>query len=554
MRLFLLRCDRPQTNPMRQLACFFQEVAMKRLNHSVKMLALVAAGLCAATASPVLWAQDAVFVINARENGFPTYNPIKGTKLNVANNLIFDRMVVQDADQSFHGQLATSWESSPDGLNWTFKLRKGVKFHDGEPFNAKVIEWWVPKFKGTENAYMTEAIDKVVIVDDHTVKFVMKNPDPSLLLNMATSFMGIPSPKSYEALGDKFGVTAAVGSGPFKLASFTVGQQTKLVRNDDYRWASDLSKNQGPAKIKNLTLREINEESTAFLELKTGGVDALLSVPTDFLPKIQAEKSMKVVLLPGTEVFYMPMNTSVEPLTDIKVREAVALAVNQKEIMTSLFGGMGAVANNFLISSLQEAKINPKFNISYNPDRAKKLLDEAGWAMGAGGVRAKGGVPLTLKLWTQNATQFKRVTEVIQAQLKAIGVNAEITVQDAASINAMYKKKTDHQLAVRSYDYVNADILDWFFSGTRLGYPNVSMWNDPKAEELNAKAMKASRTWDERVANFKVYHEYVMSQFVFAPIYQPTQSFAYSTTRLKLPDTIRGIKLATQSIMDIEVK
>ena len=153
-----------------------------------------------------------------------------------------------------------------------------------------------------------------------------------------------------------------------------------------------------------------------------------------------------------------------------------------------------------------------------------------------------------------SATQFRRVTEVIQAQLKAIGVNAEITVQDAASINAMYRKKTDHQLAVRSYDYTNADILDWFFSGTRLGYPNVSMWNDPKAEELNAKAMKGSRTWDERVANFKVYHEYVLSQFVFAPIYQPTQIFAYNESRLKFPDTVRGIRFAAQSIMDIEVK
>ena len=250
----------------------------------------------------------------------------------------------------------------------------------------------------------------------------------------------------------------------------------------------------------------------------------------------------------------MPMNTSVAPLNDMKVREAIALAVNQKEILSSIFGGLGAEAHNFLVSSLQESKINPKFNISFNAERAKKLLDEAGWAPGAGGIRAKGGAPLTVKLWTQNGTQFKRVTEVVQAQLKAVGVNAEITVQDPASINAMYKKKTDHQLAVRAYDYTNADILDWFFSGTRLGYPNISMWNDPKAEELNAKAMKGSRTWDERVTNFKAYHEYVMSQFVFAPIYQPTQNFAYSQARLKLPDTIRGIKLATQSIMDIEVK
>ena len=527
---------------------------MTSFDNTLRHLALAAVSACSLTAFSPALAQDATFVLNSREAGAPTYNPIKGTKLNIANNLIFDRMVMQDADQSFHGQLAESWQASPDGMSWTFKLRRGVKFHDGEPFNAKVIEWWIPKYKGTENAFMVEAIDKVIVVDDYTVRFQMKSPDPSLLLNMATSFMGIPSPKAYEALGDKFGVTAAVGSGPFKLVSFTVGQQTKLVRNDDYRWASSLSKNQGPAKIKNLTLREIQEDATAFLELKTGGVDLLLGVPTDFLPRINAESSLKVTTMPGTEVFYMPMNTSVAPLNDIKVREALALAVNQKEIMASIFGGLGMVANNFLVSALQEANINPKFNISYNADRSKKLLDEAGWVAGANGMRAKGGAPLTLKLWTQNGTQFKRVTEVIQAQLKAVGVNAEITVHEPASINAQYRKKTDHQLAVRAYDYTNADIIDWFFSATRMGYPNVSMFNDPKAEELNARAMKQSRTWEERVANFKVYHEYVLSQFPFAPIYQPTQSFAYSQTRLKLPDTIRGIKMATQSIMDIEVK
>jgi len=519
-----------------------------------RMLALAAISACSMAAFTPSWAQDATFVLNAREAGAPTYNPIKGTKLNIANNLIFDRMVIQDADQSFHGQLAESWQSSPDGMTWTFKLRRGVKFHDGEPFNAKVIEWWIPKYKGTENAFMVEAIDKVIVVDDLTVRFQMKTPDPSLLLNMATSFMGIPSPKAYEALGDKFGVTAAVGSGPFKLASFTVGQQTRLVRNDDYRWASALSNNKGPAKIRNLTLREIPEDSTAFLELKTGGVDLLLGVPTDFLPRIETEKSLKIVTLPGTEVFYMPMNTSVAPLTDIKVREAIALAVNQREILASIFGGLGMVAGNFLVSALPESRIDPKFNISFNAERSRRLLDEAGWAVGANGIRAKGGTPLTLKLWTQNGTQFKRVTEVIQAQLKAVGVNAEITVHEPASINAQYRKKTDHQLAVRAYDYTNADIIDWFFSANRLGYPNVSMFVDPKAEELNVRAMKQSRTWEERVTNFKAYHEYVMSQFAFAPIYQPTQSFAYSQVRLKMPDTIRGIKMATQSIMDIEVR
>ena len=498
-------------------------------------------------------AQEATFAVTAREVGTPDYNPIKATKLNSANSLIYDRLLLQDADQSFHGLLATSWEQSPDGLLWTFKLKPGVKFHDGEPFNAKTIEWWIPKFAGTENAYMVAAIDKVEVVDDLTVRFHMKNPDPNLLFNLASSFMGVPSPKSFDALGDKFGVTASVGTGPYKVEKFTVGQETVLVRNDDYTWGSDLSKNRGPAKIKKITVREIPEDSTAFLELQTGGVDLLYTVPTDFLPRLKAEKNVKVMTIPGTEIVYMPINTQVAPFTDIKVRAAAAYAINQKAIWQTLYGGVGAPASTFLISSLQESKVDPKYAISYDPERSKKLLDEAGWTMGPDGIRAKNGTKLQVKLWTSNGTEFKRIVEVVQAQLKAVGIGADITIFDASTINAQYKKKTEHQLAIRSYSWTNADIIDWFFAAERAGYPNVSMLNDPKAEELNQIAMKKSKNWDERVANFKAYHEYILSQYAFAPIYEPVNLFAYSTKRLTLPETIRGTRLTSQSILDADV-
>lgn len=510
------------------------------------LLALGLATLAATTAM----AQEATFVMTARLVGAPTYNPIKATKLNTATTLIFDRLVVQDADQSFHGQLASSWESSADGMLWTFKLKPGVTFHNGEPFNAKTIEWWVPQFKGTENAFTVEAIDKVEIVDDLTVRFQMKRPDPNLLFNLASSFMCVPEPKSYEALGDKFGVTEAIGTGPYKMQQFTVGQQTVLARNDDYKWASDLSKNQGPAKFKKLTFREIGEESTAYLELKTGGADLLVNVPTDFIPRIQADKAVKLVTTPGNELVYMPINTSVEPFTDIKVREATAFAVNQKEILASLYGGNGAVADTFLISSLKEAQVEPKYRIAYDPERSKKLLDEAGWKAGADGIRVKDSKRLDVKLWTQNGTEFKRLVEIVQAQLKAVGIQADISIVDSGSINAQYRKKTEHQLAIRSYQWTNADIVDWFFSAKRLGYPNVSMLNDPEAERLNDVAMNKSKTWDERVANFTKYHEYVLSQYAFAPIYQPVQSIAYGK-RITMPDQIRGTGLYGPTMLDI---
>lgn len=514
-----------------------------------KAMLVATAVMCSAA---VAQAQEATFAVTAREVGLPSYNPITATKLNSANSLIYDRLLLQDADQSFHGQLATSWEQSPDGMAWTFKLKPGVKFHDGEPFNAATIAWWVPKFAGTENKQTTALIDRVEIVDDLTVRFHMKAPDPNLLFNLASAFMGVPSPKAYDALGDKFGVTASVGTGPYKVESFTVGQETVLVRNDDYKWGSDLSRNKGPAAFKKITIREIAEDSTAFLELQTGGVDLLYTVPVDFLPRLKASKDIKVMTIPGTEIVYMPINVTVEPFTDIKVRAAAAYAIDQKSIWRTLYGGVGKPADTFLISTLEESKVDPKYAISYDPERSKKLLDEAGWAMGSDGVRVKDGKKLQVKLWTSNGTEFKRIAEAVQAQLKAVGMGADITVFDASTINAQYKKKTEHQLAIRSYSWTNADILDWFFSAARLGYPNVSMFDDPKAEALNETATKKSKTWAERVANFKAYHEYILSQYAFAPIYEPVNLFAYSTKRIALPDVVRGTRLTSQTILDAE--
>lgn len=498
-------------------------------------------------------AQEAVFVIATNEVGAPTYNPIKASNLNIGTTLLFDRLVSQDADLSFHPWLAESWEEAPDGMSWTFHLKKGVKFHNGEPFNAETIVKWLELFKASENAYMTKAIEKVEVIDDATVKFVMSNPEPNLLYNFSSSYLSVIEPKSFVELGDNYGVTQVYGTGPFKLESFTVGQETVLVRNDDYAWASPLAKNRGPAKIARLTLREIAEDSTAFLELKSGGVDMLLGVPTDFLGEVKAQENLAVLTLPGQDVAYMPINVTKEPFTDIRVREAAAKAINQKEILDSVYGGVGAVANTFLVSALPESDIDAKYKISYDPDRSNALLDEAGWAKGADGVRAKDGKPLKVSLWTQSDSSFRRLTEVVQAELKAVGIDSEITTFDSSAIRDQYKSG-NQQLAVRSYNWDNADIIDWFFGGDRLGYPNVSMFNDPKAEALRTAAMTGSKNIAERVKNFKAYHEYVLSQFPMAPIYQPVTSVSYNKDRLVLPADIDAPSVGATVIMDIEVK
>ncbi|MBK6465808.1 MAG: hypothetical protein IPF96_02130 [Rhodobacter sp.] len=160
--------------------------------------------------------------------------------------MIYDTLVEQDADLSFHPHLAESWEESPDGLSWVFHLKPGVTFHNGKPFNAQAVVKWLEMFRTSRDpSYMTDAIDKVEAVDDLTVKFVMKHPDPNILYNLSSSFMGVPDPDLVAELGEDYGITEAVGTGPFKLESFTLGQETVLVRNDDLRLGLAPFANQG---------------------------------------------------------------------------------------------------------------------------------------------------------------------------------------------------------------------------------------------------------------------------------------------------------------------
>ena len=143
-----------------------------------KTLLSATVSLAALLAGNAALAQEAVIVLNTNEVGAPTYNPIKASMLNTATGLIFDRLVAQAADLSFQPWLAESWEEAPDGMSWTFHLKQGVKFHNGEPFTADTIKQWIDIFKaGSENAYMAEAVASVEVVDDITMDCACATPD-----------------------------------------------------------------------------------------------------------------------------------------------------------------------------------------------------------------------------------------------------------------------------------------------------------------------------------------------------------------------------------------
>lgn len=503
------------------------------------------AALSGVTAAPL----EATIVLSIEETGAPHLDPIRATLLSVVASLVYDRLVAMSNQHTFHPHLAKSWEESEDGLTWTFRLKEGVRFHDGEPFNAETIVWWISKFDNGPNQHVGSAIKRVVVVDQHSVRFEMKRPDPNLLYNLASVFMGIPSPKAYEAAGENYGVTVAVGTGPFKLESFVVGQETVLVANGEYSWGSELSRHKDAPALKRLTFREIQDASTAFLELNTGGVDMLLGVPTEFVPQLTANNQIEVRNLPASGISYLEFNVGSAPFSDRLMRQAVALAVDQEPIMRAVFSGSGVPAHQFLISSLEESKVRPDLLIRKDTGKAKKLLDDMGWVVGQNGIRAKAGVPLKVQLWASSETAFKRIAEIIQAQLKEVGFEVAVTLFDSASLSDALGRG-EHQLVVNNYDWDNADILSWFFSEKNIPRPNTSFWKDPVSEQLCSDAENGARTSQERVAKFKKYHENLLENFAFVPLHEYEKTIAFNKNSLAIPPVIPEVGLGSVTLLD----
>lgn len=492
---------------------------------------------------------EAVIVLSSDETGAPHLDPIRATVLSVAADLVYDRLVAMSDQHTYHPHLAESWQESEDGLSWTFTLKKNVRFHDGEPFNAETIVWWLPKFAGTPNEHVASAIAKTVVVDEHTIRFEMSRPDPNLLYNLASYFMGIPSPKAYEAANGNFGITEAIGTGAYKLENFIVGQETVLTANEDYAWGSELSENKGAPAVERLVLREIQDASTAFLEMNTGGADILLGVPNEFIPQLTANPDVELRNMPATGASYLQFNAEAAPFSDPALRQAVACAIDQEPVLKAVFGGSGAAAHQFLASSLAESKVRPEYLIRRDVEKAKQLLDQAGWKAGSDGTRSKDGAPLKIKLWASSETAYKRIAEIVQAQLREVGFVIDVTLFDSASLKDALRKG-DYHLAVSHYDWDNADILGWFFSAENIPHPNSTRWNNPRSEELRKDAENNARNSQERIEKFIAYHENLLENFVFVPLHEYEKTVAVNRSRLFLPEKIRSTAIGNVTLLD----
>ena len=344
---------------------------------------------------------------------------------------VFEGLTRFASDGSIIPGLAQSWVISDDGLTYTFKLAEGVTFHDGTTMDAEDVKFSLDRARAEDSANAQKAlfasIADVEAVDASTVKITLSAPNGSLLFNLAWGDAVIVAPESIENIKQ-----APVGTGAFKFANWVQGDNITLEKNADY-WGT-------PAKLDKVTFKFISDPTAAFAAVMAEDVDVFAGYPApENVPQFEADPRFQVIVGNTEGETILSTNNKMPPFDNVKVREAMAHAIDRQAIIDGAMFGLGTpIGTHF-------APHNPDYvdltaDSAYDPEKAKALLAEAGFAE---------GFTTTLKL--PPPSYARRGGEIIAAQLREVGIQTEITnLEWAQWLEEVFKGK-DYGLTIVSH-------------------------------------------------------------------------------------------------------
>jgi len=335
------------------------------------------------------------------------------------DSLIFDYLVVRGSNLDATPGLAERWEI-PDPLTYVFHLRRGVRFHDGRPLTSRDVKWTFDSLLGgkirSTRAAAYRFVDRIDATDDFTVIFHMKEPDATLLWNLTDGAVGIVPFGS----GDEIS-RHPVGSGPFKFVSAETDKEVVIEGNDDY-WGEKV-------KLRRVRFAVVPDATTEALELRKGSGDiASNSLTPDTVLTLEREPLLAVEHAPGTEVQYLGFNLRDPILKDVRVRQAIAYALDRGPIIEYLWRGEAQPARSVLPT--QSWAYNGDVpSYEHDPEKARSLLDAAGYP-------ATDGVRFHIGMKTSTTESTRLIVAVMQQQLRQVGIVLDIRSFEPATFFA----------------------------------------------------------------------------------------------------------------------
>lgn len=433
--------------------------------------------------------------------------------------------------------LAESYTTSTDGKTWTFKLRSGVKFHDGTPLTAALYKETFERIQAPETASTLSgdftSIQSITAPDDKTLIFHLKEPNAQFLANLSHPSFGQPLLLSaIQKLGKDYSRNP-VGVGPWRFESWKTGDSITLVRNEEYQWANPMSENQGPARPEKVGFKFIADRQTMMAALDSGSIDIAVGLTPSDVRKYKNNDKFAILESLSNGPTFLEMNLTNEILQDIHVRKALNMAINMEAIIQSALQGEGVKTYGPLSpNSFGYDPSVEQYGYKYNVEEAKKLLEESGWKENAQGFREKNGNILSLHLVSRPTYTIEN--QLIQSMLKEIGVDVKIQIVEQATLLDMAVKGS-FDLLLLSYLANDPNTLSGFLHSNQIGGSNFSRVRDNELDSLLDKGGKELNKGERQ----KIYAEVqkrIVEQAYWIPLYTANEFFVVN-------NRVHGVKL-----------
>jgi peptide/nickel transport system substrate-binding protein len=490
----------------------------------------VAAALPAAAQNlSVTWGED--------DNSARTYDPRVTQSRHETQVIynIFDQLIASDGDSKLHPGLATSWQVAPDGLSITLKLREGVTFHDGTPFNAEAVAFTLdsivdPKLGSQGAVDVLGPYKATEIIGPYEVKITYKRPWGAAAPSLSQSELSMVSPTAVKKLGDAGFAAAPVGTGPFRFVSWERSQQVVTERFEPYNWAPEFMKHKGPSKVARVNYRFIPDASTRVAALERGEIDISDLTPVLDMQRFQSDPKFRTMIGESTGLpTGLLLNTDHGIFTDKRVRQAFILGIDRARLVDDLFFGLVKPVYGPLSRATPGYWPGVEKYYPFDPKQAAALLDEAGWKPGPDGVRVKDGQRLAASFDAPQVMEPEMGVGV-QADLKKLGFDIKIEVITFAKREELVMS---NQNSVQVLRWVSGDpsCLEIIFHSRNIPHPgygkfNYSHLNDPavdKALEDAAGAPDPAR----RDALYADAQKRIMDAAVWVPMHEQVNTIAY---------------------------
>ncbi|ETI66744.1 glutathione ABC transporter substrate-binding protein [Neobacillus vireti] len=334
-----------------------------------------------------------------------------------AQKTMLEGLVGFDKDMKVVPVLAESYSANDAATEFTFKLRQGITFHDGTPFNAEAVKGNIDRLANPDLNLKRHSLFALVketqVVDENTVKVVLSEPFGAMINTFAHPAAMMISPKALETYGKDVS-QHPVGTGPFKFADWDQSDHLKVVKNDQY-WKKDYP------KVDSITFKPTPENGARVAMLQTGEADFIYPVPTEQAESLNGKNGIMVENNQSIVVRYLSMNTIKKPYSDVRVRQAINYAINKDAFVKVVMNGFATPLDSVIAPNVQFYSKQDQYK--FNLEKAKELLKEAGLEKG-----------FTAKLWGSNSSQTIKGMEFIQQQLAQIGVKVEIVPMESGTM------------------------------------------------------------------------------------------------------------------------